>query len=120
MQTDHSVHQLLLPLLAMFLQAWLNRAVQQLASSCAAAGIPETAVAAKLRTRGVDLQQLQARAAEVANGIGECASDEGWKLIQDDGKLRLLYMHAAGSTVHCFKGSCLLPAPIEVSYSRAG
>jgi hypothetical protein len=103
-----------------FLQAWLNRALQQLASSCTAAGIPESAVAAKLRTRGVDLQQLQARAAEVANGIGECASDEGWKLIQDDGKLRLLYRHAAGSTVHCFKGSCLLPAPMNVSSSRSG
>eukprot|EP00882_Tetradesmus_deserticola_P012675 GHRQ01013432.1.p1 GENE.GHRQ01013432.1~~GHRQ01013432.1.p1 ORF type:complete len:362 (+),score=121.86 GHRQ01013432.1:773-1858(+) len=93
-------------------QAWLSRAVQQLASTCTAAGIPESAVAAKLRTRGVDLQQLQGRAAEVANGIAECASDEGWRLIQD-GKLRLLYRHAAGSTVHCFKGSCLLPAPMN-------
>lgn len=91
--------------------------MQQLASACTAAGIPESAVAAKLRTRGVDLQQLQARAAEVANGIEECANDEGWRLIQD-GKLRLLYRHSAGSTVHCFKGSCLLPAPMNVSRCR--
>ncbi|WIA14126.1 hypothetical protein OEZ85_002670 [Tetradesmus obliquus] len=100
-------------------QAFLSRAVQQLAAACSAAGIPESAVAAKLHTRGMNLQQLQARAAEVQNGIAECASDEGWRLVQDDGKLRLLYRHAAGSTVHCFKGSCLLPAPIYQPLSMA-
>ena len=106
-------------LLTPFLQAFLSRAVQQLEAACSAAGIPESAVAAKLHTRGINLQQLQARAAEVQNGIAECASDEGWRLVQDDGKLRLLYRHAAGSTVHCFKGSCLLPAPIYVGTQAA-
>lgn len=48
-----------------------------------------------------------------ADLLAECASDEGWRLIQD-GKLRLLYRHDAGSTVHCFKASCCLPAPMEV------
>jgi hypothetical protein len=32
-----------------------------------------------------------------------------------DGALRLMYRHSPGSTVHCFKGSCVLPAPMEVS-----
>lgn len=31
-----------------------------------------------------------------------------------DGQLRLLYRHSPGSTVHCFKASCVLPAPMEV------
>lgn len=48
------------------------------------------------------------------HALAECASDEGWRLVQD-GKLRLLYRHQAGSTIHSFKGSCCLPAPMEVS-----
>lgn len=64
------------------LQAFLSRAVQQLAESCRQQGLPESAVAKKLRTRGINLAQLQERAAEVQRGIAECASDEGWKLIQ--------------------------------------
>lgn len=63
-------------------QAFLSRAVQQLSASCQQQGLPEAAVAQKLRTRGIDLVQLQARAAEVQRGVAECASDEGWKLIQ--------------------------------------
>jgi hypothetical protein len=63
-------------------QAFLSRAVQQLAASCQQQGLPEAAVAQKLRTRGIDLAQLQARAAEVQRGVAECVNDEGWKLIQ--------------------------------------
>lgn len=63
-------------------QAFLSRAVQQLQESCKEQGLPEAAVAQKLRTRGVDLAQLQQRAAEVHRGIAECENDEGWKLIQ--------------------------------------
>jgi hypothetical protein len=66
----------------LLLQAWLSRAVQQLSQSCQQQDLPEAAVAKKLRTRGIDLGQLQARAAEVLRGVAECASDEGWKLIQ--------------------------------------
>lgn len=98
--------------------AWLSRAVQQLAETCQQQGLPEAAVAKKLRTRGIDLAQLQARAAEVLRGVAECASDEGWKLIQD-GQLRLLYRHSPGSTVHCFKATCGLPAPMEQPLAMA-
>lgn len=35
-------------------------------------------------------------------------------LCVQDGQLRLLYRHNPGSTIHCFKGSCILPAPMEV------
>jgi hypothetical protein len=66
----------------MLLQAFLSRAVEQLAQACQQQGVPESAVAQKLRTRGVDLAQLQGRAAEVQRGVAECASDEGWTLIQ--------------------------------------
>lgn len=62
--------------------AFLSRAVQQLAEACENQGLSEAAVARKLRTRGIDLAQLQGRAAEVHRGIAECASDQGWKLIQ--------------------------------------
>jgi intracellular sulfur oxidation DsrE/DsrF family protein len=67
---------------SLLLQAFLSRAVQQLAQACQQQGIPEAAVAKKLRTRGVDLAQLQDRAEEVQRGVEECASDEGWTLIQ--------------------------------------
>jgi hypothetical protein len=66
----------------LLLQAFLSRAVQQLSASCQQQGLPESAVARKLRTRGIDLAQLQDRAAEVQRGVAECASDEGWNLIQ--------------------------------------
>lgn len=36
-----------------------------------------------------------------------------------DGQLRLMYRHSPGSTVHCFKGSCVLPAPMEVRGAEA-
>ena len=39
-------------------------------------------------------------------------------MIQDDG-LRLLYRHESGSSVHCFKGSCLLPCPVEQPLAMA-
>jgi hypothetical protein len=42
-----------------------------------------------------------------------CCCD-GLDWLQDDGKLRLLYRHQQGTTVHCFKGTCTLPAPLEV------
>lgn len=64
------------------LQAFLSRAVQHLADFCQQQGLPESVVASKLRTRGIDLSQLQERAAEVQRGIAECESDEGWNLIQ--------------------------------------
>lgn len=56
--------------------------MQHVVDVCAAQGLPESVVAAQLRPRGIDLAQLQAQAAEVQRGIAECASDEGWKLIQ--------------------------------------
>lgn len=63
-------------------QAFLSRAVQQLSASCQQQGLPGSAVAKKLRTRGINLAQLQERAAEVQRGVAECANDEGWNLIQ--------------------------------------
>eukprot|EP00775_Hariotina_reticulata_P008307 gene8307-8492_t len=104
---------------ALYEQAYLTRAVQQLQQICQEQGIPEEAVAQLLRGRGVDLAQLQERAAEVQRGIAEVESDAGWTLIQDDGKLRLLYRHQQGTTVHCFKGSCTLPAPLEQPLAMA-
>lgn len=68
--------------LTMCPQAFLSRAVRQLSESCQQQGLQESVVAKKLRTRGIDLAQLQERAAEVQRGVAECASDEGWKLIQ--------------------------------------
>lgn len=57
------------------LQAFLTRAVHQLAESCTAKGISEPAVAKKLRAKGIDLQDLKARAAEVEKGLaGVCQS----------------------------------------------
>jgi hypothetical protein len=71
-------------------QAFLSRAVQLVADFTRAhASIPEAAVAQALRGRGVSLQQLQARAQEVQRGIAECASDEGWRLIQVWGRVVL-------------------------------
>jgi len=80
------------------LQAFMSRAVQQLAESCKQQGLPESAVAKKLRTRGIDLAQLQERAAEVQRGIAECASDEGWKLIQVCQQNLLQCMARSGET----------------------
>jgi hypothetical protein len=64
------------------LQAYLTRAVQQLQQTCQEQGIAEELVAQLLRRRGVDLAQLQERAAEVQRGLAEVESDAGWTLIQ--------------------------------------
>jgi hypothetical protein len=40
--------------------------------------------------------------------------------VLQDGELRMMYRHQPGSTVHCFKGSCILPAPMEVRQSGGG
>lgn len=51
------------------MQAWLTRAVHELEAACAAKDIPESAVAKKLRGRGINLQDLKERAAEVERGL---------------------------------------------------
>ncbi|KAF8061318.1 hypothetical protein HT031_004409 [Scenedesmus sp. PABB004] len=99
-------------------QAFLSRAVAAV-DAAAARGVPEAAVAAALRGRGLDLAQLRARAAEVSRGIAECGSDDGWRLISDDGRLRVMYRHTPGSSVHGFKGSATLPAPMAQPVAMA-
>lgn len=64
------------------LQAYLNRAVQLLDTTCREQGISESAVAQKLRGRGMDLDTLKGRAAEVARGIaGAQQSNKRWAAV---------------------------------------
>ncbi len=37
----------------------------------------------------------------------------GWQVVQDD-LLKMMYQHQAGTTVHSFKGRCILDSPVEV------
>jgi hypothetical protein len=89
-------------------QAYLGRALQHLDEFASAhPGLPPTRLADCLTARhGIDLALLRRRAALVAEGLRECADDEGWRLIQDvPGGLRLLYRHGPQTeTTHCFKG----------------
>ena len=70
--------------IALYEEAFLSRAVRRVADACAEQGLPEAAVAAKLRRRGVDLRQLQERAAEVQRGVG-CVFVFGCVLRGDEG-----------------------------------
>lgn len=82
---------------------------------CQDTGIPQSIIAERLKEHHLNLDDLLQRAEIVQQGITECASDDGWSLIRDD-DLKLLYRHEHGSTVHCFKAYCELPAPVVVSH----
>ena len=89
-------------------QAYLSRALQHLdgfLSSHPEATVPE--VSGRLKAAGLDLRLLRQRGELVAKGLRECASDEGWTVMQDDPDgMRLLY--------RCVLCVCVLCVPVHV------
>lgn len=58
------------------------------------------------------LHRLMTMAASLQLGVSTVQDHTGWHLVRNDA-LKMWYRHTKGSTVHNFKGECILECPME-------